>query len=126
MRKVIAAAWVVGSTVSAAALALFLFGCCVLPFHNVLHRAFPICGHIAGVLSHAHHDHPAPATPAFVKRAPVPATIAASRPMHVAAIDAAPLRAAYLARSLRNIRSLGALRVDDDIGLHALFVTFLI
>jgi hypothetical protein len=112
--------------VSAAALALFLFGCCVLPFHDVVHRAFPICGHIAGILSHAHHDQPAPATPASVKRAPVPATIAVSCPMRVAATDAAPLRAAHVARSLRNIRSLGALRVDDDIGLHALFVTFLI
>jgi hypothetical protein len=124
MRKLIAAAWILGSTVSAAALALFLFGCCVLPFHDVVHRAFPICGHIAGVLSHAHHDQPAPATPASVKRAPVPATIAARLPIR--ALDAAPLRVALLARSLRNIRSLGALRVDDDIGLHALFVTFLI
>jgi hypothetical protein len=123
MRKLIALGWIIGSTASAAALALFLFGCCVLPFHDVVHRAFPICGHVAGILSHANHNHPARATTPSLKRAPVPVTIAVVSRVFVVRTVTLPLLAA---RSLRNIRSLGALRVDDDIGLHALFVTFLI
>jgi len=37
-----------------------------------------------------------------------------------------PVRVTRIARTLRNVIAFGALRVDDDIGLHALFATLLI
>ncbi len=133
MRKLIAAAWIVGTAASALALFLFLFGCCVLPFHRVLHRAFPICSHVAGILASGHRGDPRDATPAAPAQSKAAPAIAKVLPVKVAAWSShiAVQRlllspAAHNDRALRNLRSLGALRVDDDIGLYALFETFLI
>jgi hypothetical protein len=62
MRRVsIAAAWIFFSTIPAAVMAVFLFGCCVLPFHRVIHRVFPACHGIVKILA---HDAQPDATPA--------------------------------------------------------------
>jgi hypothetical protein len=128
MRKVIAAAWIIGSVAGALTLVVFLFGCCVLPFHRVLHRVFP-CVHAAGILSGAHGDH-TPAAPGRSKAAPaiakvLPAKVSAQN-SQVASQRLLLSPAAHNDRALRNLRSLGAMRVDDDIGLHTLLATFLI
>ena len=128
MRKLIAGAWIVGSVASLFLLAAFLFGCCALPFHRVLHRALPICGYVTGILSGANHEQH-DATPASNKRG---ATIAKGVPTKTVICDrrmSRPLsvfHVAHNAPALQNIRTLGALRVDDDIGLHALFSIYLI
>ena len=42
-RTAIAAAWVFGATVPLVAAVVFVFGCCVLPFHGYIHKALPLC-----------------------------------------------------------------------------------
>jgi hypothetical protein len=37
-RTAIAAAWIAGTTVPLLAAVVFVFGCCVLPFHGYIHR----------------------------------------------------------------------------------------
>ncbi|SRR5258708_5810615 len=124
-RTAIAAAWIAGTTVPLVAASVFLFGCCVLPFHAYIHKTMPLC-HLAMELingEHAnHHDGgqqplPARAKQELVKRiaTEVPQTF------QLAAV-AAVLRAAAPADtvSYRNFISLGALRCDQDVGLHLL------
>jgi hypothetical protein len=127
MRKLIATTWLVGGCIGAIAIVVFLFGCCVLPFHATIHRALPICTHIAGILSGG-HDSRTPATPAQSKIQPTIAKVLLAK---AATFDRglAPrlvLRSVHGDRAHRNLCALGALRVDDDIGLHTLFSTFLI
>src|SRR5687768_18475791 len=42
-RSVIAAVWIAGATVPLLLATVFLVGCCVLPFHGVMHRLMPVC-----------------------------------------------------------------------------------
>jgi hypothetical protein len=134
MRKLIAAIWIMGSAATALILATFLFGCCALPFHRVLHRAFPICSYAVGILTGGHHGghgrDATPATPAQSKAAPA---IAKVLPAKVDAWSSGLASQRLLLsptaqneRALPTLKSLGALRIDDDIGLHSLFDTFLI
>ncbi len=130
-RTAVAAAWIAGTTVPLAAAFVFLFGCCVLPFHAYLHKAMPFCHMAMDVTSGEHDDHqdgaqqplPARARQEPVKRiaSEVPralqlATLASVLP---AATPADP--SAY-----RSFVSLGALRCDQDIGLHLRNGTLLI
>lgn len=70
---------------------------------------------------HGDHEHPvvsspAPPAPSLVRVAlplEVPRTVTATTWIRIATAD-------------RNVRSFGALRMDDDIGLHSLHATFLI
>ncbi len=128
MRKVIAAAWIVGSAAGVFTLCLLLFGCCILPFHGLLDHALPLCTQFAGILGgRDHHQTEATQPPPRSKTEPQ---------VHVASLRArscwspppSPLLspAAHNRRALRSIRSLGALRVDDDVGLQTLFAAFLI
>src|SRR5215208_2935260 len=67
-RTIVAAVCVAGSTVPLTLAAAFLFGCCVLPFHGVVHRVLPLCHMAVGIL-HGGHDaddadhHPVPPAP---------------------------------------------------------------
>jgi hypothetical protein len=131
MRKLIATAWLLGTFIGVTAMAVFLFGCCVLPFHATLHRMLPICKYAAGILSGGQHS--APATPASSAPSKAPPAFAKGLPAKAVAHDVRQIaeqfllaRSPYNQRALRNLRSLGALRVDDDIGLHTLLATFLI
>src|ERR1700716_1901694 len=56
-RTAIAAAWIAGTTVPLLAAVVFLFGCCVLPFHAYIHKAMPMCHMAMGILSGEHADH---------------------------------------------------------------------
>jgi len=124
-RTVIAAAWLVGATVPATFAAVFLFGCCVLPFHHALHRVMPLCHMATGILQGHHADddrdhHPIP--PASPKRTIAgPQVLTNLTPKHsasrtltfAAARDAAQSETAY-----RNFLTLGAARCDQDVGLR--------
>lgn len=111
--------------ISATAMTLFLFGCCVLPFHRYVHRIMPLCGGIVGVLSHK--AHPDAATPAVPPRtAAAPRTILAAQASLSDDLGHGRLLGPSGTAMYRNFLTLGALRCDDDVGLHLLLATLII
>lgn len=129
-RRIVAAVWVAGATVPLVAAAVFLVGCCILPFHGLMHKLMPFCKTAASVVAggHGEHDHDAqPATPA---RESDPAkrllpVVATSFP--IASVGRVATTLAVTASAApRSFMSLGAVRCDQDVGLHLLDVTFLI
>jgi hypothetical protein len=130
-RRVVAALWIAGATVPLLLATLFLVGCCVLPFHGVMHRLMPLCRTAANVMRGdphgAHHHDAVPPPPAREKQEPVqriattlpsPFRLHAETPQHIPAPTAAT---AY-----RTFITLGAIRCDRDVGLHVLVGIFLI
>jgi len=111
-RTAIAAAWIV------------LFGCCVLPFHRVIHKVMPLCGLARGIL---HHDQQQP-LPARSKQEPVKRIATeVPRAFHLTTASAPPRRVASAdATTYRSFIALGAVRCDRDVGLHLLVATLLI
>jgi hypothetical protein len=128
-RTATAAIWIAGATVPLLAATLMIAGCCVLPFHRVVHKVMPLCHTAAAVLaavdSAAGED---PAVPAREKERPAsrmitnaPARVALFTPTGDRALLAPAAQTSY-----RSFISLGAIRCDRDVGLHALVQTFLI
>jgi|SRR5216684_6796889 len=131
-RTAIAAAWIVGAIVPLLVAVVFLFGCCVLPFHAYIHKAMPLCAMAVGVLSgeHAdhHHDGAQQPLPAREKQEPVK-RVATDLPRTFHLSDASPVRRTPTtvdATTYRSFISLGALRCDQDVGLHLLVAILLI
>ena len=130
-RTAIAAAWVLGTTVPLVAAVVLLFGCCVLPFHGAIHKAMPLCHLAIDFISgeHAdHHDGAQQPLPARAKQEPVK-RIATEVPRSFQLAGLTPaLRAAAPTdtNAYRSFISLGALRCDQDVGLHLLVGTLLI
>ena len=129
-RTLIAAAWLVGATGPLLAAAVFLFGCCLLPFHGVFHRMMPLC-HLASDVMRGEHgdhddDHHSPSTPAREKQEPAKrgATELSQRLLLGTAFSATASRAATPvdAASYRSFITLGALRCDQDVGMHRLLI----
>ena len=112
-----------GAVIPVAIMSTFLLGCCVLPFHRVLHRYFPICGGIVKwIAPGGHHD----ATPArTVTKKHLTASTVPSRTENISFAANSALRAAGASR-LRNQIAHGALRCDDDVGLLILLSVMLI
>lgn len=132
-RRLIAAAWITGGTVPFLLATVFLVGCCVLPFHQVMHKLMPICEMAASVMRGDHgadgHDHDAvPPAPAREKQEPVKRIATeVSAPFRLAAVTVGQYSAAPSATTAyRSFISLGAMRCDQDVGLHVLVETFLI
>jgi hypothetical protein len=121
-RAAVALAWLVGATVPLLMATVFLFGCCVLPFHNVLHHMMPLC-HLATTLA---TEQAQPATPRAkqepVKRVPL------ELPRASRVVDTHEMRAITPANQsmYRSFIAHGAMRCDRDVGLHLLDSTFLI
>ncbi len=131
-RTAIAAAWIVGAIVPLLVAVVFLFGCCVLPFHAYIHKAMPLCAMAVGVLSgeHAdhHHDGAQQPLPAREKQEPVK-RVATDLPRTFHLSGASSVRhtqATAVATAYRSFISLGALRCDQDVGLHLLVAILLI
>ena len=122
-RTAIAVAIVAATTVPAFVATVWLFGCCVLPFHHVLHRLVPLCR----IASNGHASDAQTSTPAKEKQQPAPRftteLTSAFAPLFVGQshplITCSP--AAY-----RSFLSLGGVRCDQDIGLLTFFATLLI
>jgi hypothetical protein len=128
-RRIVAAVWVVGATVPLLAAAVFLVGCCVLPFHGVIHKLMPLCEMAASFVRSDDHQHDAiPPAPARETQEPVKRVV--SLPGSNAAAIGAPVDARPLAISAssapRSFMTLGAVRCDQDVGLHVLDSTFII
>jgi hypothetical protein len=133
-RRLIAAAWIAGATVPLLMAAVFLVGCCVLPFHGVMHKLMPICEMAASVIrgdhaGHDDHEHDAvPPAPAREKQEPVQRMASEVPYAFRLAVTSAETRvtAPTSTMSYRSRISLGAVRCDRDVGLHVLVETFLI
>src|SRR5258708_7744886 len=130
-RTAIAAAWIAGTTVPLVAALVFLFGCCVLPFHAYIHKAMPLCHMAMEFISseHAdHHDGAQQPMPARAKQEPVK-RIATEVPRSFQLAGLTSLARAIApidTNAYRSFISLGALRCDQDIGLYVLTTAFLI
>jgi hypothetical protein len=132
-RRLIAAAWITGAIVPFLLATVFLVGCCVLPFHAVMHKLMPICEMAASIMRGDHgadgHDHDAvPPPPGREKQEPVKRIATeVPAPFRLAAVSEAERRVAPSATTAyRSFISLGAVRCDRDVGLHVLVETFLI
>ena len=130
-RTAIAAAWVIGATVPLLAAVVFIFGCCVLPFHGYIHKALPLCHMAIDFIGgeHAdHHDAAQQPMPAREKQEPLK-RIATEMPRSFQlAVSAAaePHVTASNAMTYHSFIALGAIRCDRDVGLHLLIATLLI
>ena len=122
-RALIAAAWIAGTTVPLLLSTVLLFGCCVLPFHSVIHRLMPFCQTAMGVLRGEHDQAPTPA-PARAKQERVPTELPQAARIAISAEAHAVTPAA--ATMYRSFITLGAMRCDRDVGLHVLLDLFLI
>ena len=132
-RRLIAAAWITGATVPFLLATVFFVGCCVLPFHQVMHKLMPICEMAASIMRGDHaahgHDHDAvPPAPAREKQEPVKRIATeVPDPFRLAAVAVAQRNVAPSSTTAyRSFISLGAVRCDRDVGLHVLVETFLI
>src|SRR4029077_14927934 len=125
-RTAIAAAWIAGATVPLLVSVVFLFGCCVLPFHAYIHKAMPLCSLAVGFLSgeHAGHHHGGAQQPLPAREKQEPVKRVATdlpRSFHLsAASPARPTPATIDASAYRSFISFGALRCDQDVGLYTL------
>jgi hypothetical protein len=127
-RTLIAAAWVVGATVPLLLAAVFLVGCCVLPFHGFFHKLAPICqtavAMIAGDHHGAGHDEQVPARQ---REEPVKRIVTEMTETFRLSAESTPqLAAATAATGYRSFITLGAARCDQDVGLYVLVDSFLI
>lgn len=128
--RVLAAVLVTGATIPLLAAAAFLIGCCVLPFHGMIHQLMPLCEGAASVAAGGHDDHDRDTLPAVPARDQEPVRTALMVLPGTASGASEPHQAGSLAVTAstapRSFMSLGALRCDQDVGLHVLDVTFLI
>ena len=130
-RRLIAATWIAGATVPFLLATVFLFGCCVLPFHRVMHQLMPICEMAASLMRGDHgedgHDHNAVPPPTRDKQEPVKRIVTeVPAPFRLAALSGVNHIAATPATAYRSFITLGAVRCDRDVGLHVLDEIFLI
>jgi hypothetical protein len=129
-RAAIAAAWIVGATVPLLMAVVFVFGCCVLPFHAYIHKAMPFCHVAIGIMAGEHGEQRGSAqqqVPAPKKQEP--ATRMATelpRTFHLSTATSSSDVAVNATTAYRSFISLGAVRCDRDVGLHLLIATFLI
>jgi hypothetical protein len=129
-RTAIAAAWIVGTTVPLLAAVVFVFGCCVLPFHGVIHKAMPLCDLAIDFMRGEHHHHGPQQQPLPARQKQEPVTRMATevpRPFRLAVTASAQHRVTVAdATTYRSFVSLGAMRCDRDVGLHLFIATLLI
>lgn len=128
-RAIVAIGWLIGATVPLLLATVFLVGCCVLPFHQFAHKLMPVC-HIAADLLRGgageHHDEQQSA-PAREKDEPAKRLVTTKATFFrfrvVPSTDRFALDPVPMYRSFI---TLGAVRCDQDVGLHLLVATFLI
>jgi hypothetical protein len=126
-RTAIAAAWLLGATVPLLGGVVFVFGCCVLPFHAYIHKAMPFCHVAVGMMTGEQHGSPQQQVPASKKQAPAPRmTTELPRTVYVSMTASSAVMARNPITAYRSFISLGAVRCDRDVGLHLLIATFLI
>lgn len=120
-RRHIVFGWLLAGGASVLLAAVFLVGCCVLPFHDLTHRLLPLCDVAAAVLAlgnEAGHEHPA--VPAERQDGPRKqrdaSSVAASCPGTTITLAVASVQSLATPTGDRAQISPGALRCDDDVG----------
>lgn len=130
-RGLVAAACINGATIPLLAATVFLFGCCVLPFHGIIHKLVPACEMAAHLMRGGHGDHDQkaqPSSPAREKQEPIKrmaTDLSSGVRIPVLSNDQRPFFPSAPA-AYRSFITLGALRCDQHVGLHVLVKTFLI
>lgn len=130
-RRIIAAVWISGATIPLLLAVVFLVGCCVLPFHGVMHKLMPLCDIAATIVRGEHEEdsHEHAAIPPAREKQDAGKRIDTAVPMTfrlAAANRTTRLLVENAATAYRSFISLGAVRCDQDVGLHVLVETFLI
>jgi len=130
-RRLIAAAWIAGAAVPLLGAALLVVGCCVLPFHGLIHKMMPACEIAAHLMrgGHDHDEHPQPSSPAQERQEPanrIAASLTTATQLHSGRSENALELPPTAASAYRSFITLGALRCDQDVGLVVLDQTFLI
>ena len=125
-RRFVAAAWVAGATVPLLLAIVFLVGCCVLPFHGVMHKLMPVCSMAMNAMR-GHDDAQSP-VPAREKQEPAKrVAVTLSESVRMQPVSAQAMRPHLQSpTAYRSSISLGALRCDQDVGWYVLVATFLI
>ncbi|MCA1733551.1 MAG: hypothetical protein LC732_08105 [Acidobacteria bacterium] len=128
--RLVAAAWIAGATLPLLGAAAYCFACCVLPFHGTLHDLMPGCEMAARLTGNGAEDHDRKAQPSTAPEKQEPAKRLAADPTSRAPILVVSHHQSPLASSAkpayRSFITLGAVRCDQDVGLHVLVKTFLI
>ena len=130
-RRFVVFAWITGTTIPLLAAAGFLFACCVLPFHGTIHNLMPECEIAAHLMHHGPEADDQKAQPPStepekqerIKRLATDLSSGARIP--VLSYEQRPFFATA-SGAYRSFITLGALRCDQDVGLHVLVETFLI
>ena len=126
-RRLIAVVWIAGGTVPVLLATVYLVGCCVLPFHGVLHKLMPLCDFAMSAVRGEHEHDATPAAPARAKQEPVKRiTSVMPSTFVVTASDVPRVFTPAASTAYRSFISLGATRCDRDVGWHVLVATFLI
>ena len=126
-RKAVAAVWIIGTTLPLFLAAVFLVGCCVLPFHGVIHKIMPLCEMAASMIrgDRAEHEHET-MPPARDNREPIKRVVTEiPNTFRLAALTAAErIIHASPATAYRSFITLGATRCDQDVGLNVVVQLF--
>ena len=109
MKRLLTALCIVAVFVSAT----IIFDCCALPFHRFMHR-YLACGHMNGGAQHK-------LVPA---KAPLKRFVLTTIPIFTSALPTSFVRPHSV--RMRDRIAHGALRCDDDVGLHLLHSLMLI
>lgn len=117
----VAALWIAGITVPALAATVYLIGCCVLPFHGLIHRVMPLCEIAAHVMRGEQgddHHHDAQTAPLPEKHEPATRVVKFLRPTGITppAVVLVASSPATTPAAYRSFITLGAARCDDDVG----------
>ncbi len=96
------------------AMSAFLFGCCALPFHRVVHRYLPICGSIVRLMTPGSHHEATPGKVIAKKQSPMTTQAIRTAGGEVRRTLQSP---AAVTNRFRDQISHGALRCDNDVGL---------
>lgn len=129
--RLVASAWIAGASLPLLGAAAYFFACCVLPFHGTIHDLMPGCEAASRLLGSGPEDHhrkaqppsTAPEKQESAKR--LAADLTSRARILVVSHDQGP-SASFAKAAYRSFITLGALRCDQDIGLHVLVKTFLI
>jgi hypothetical protein len=105
---------------------IFLVGCCVLPFHQVVHKIMPVCEMAVNAIRGDQGSHES--APAREREEPVKRIVTTLPQGNRLAGVAGERRviAPAATTGYRSFITLGAVRCDRDVGLHVLVETFLI
>jgi hypothetical protein len=130
-RRFVAAAWITGTTIPLLAAAAFFFACCVLPFHGKIHDLMPGCELAAHLMYNGpevDEQKAQPPSTAPEKQEPIKrlaTDLSSGVRIPVLSYEQRPFFATA-SGAYRSLITLGALRCDQDVGLHVLVKTFLI